>query len=498
MSSSADAVTTAGRVQGEALDGVVVFRGVPYAAPPIGPNRFRPPQPLEAWDGVREALTLPPSCPQPSQRPPGWPQEHAQDEDCLHLNVWTPGVDDGRRPVMVWFHGGGYAIGSGSWPLYDGTNLARRGDVVVVTVNHRLGPLGYLHLDGLAGDRLTGDEASVSGNAGMLDLVAALEWVRDNAVAFGGDPGNVTIMGESGGGAKVATLLAMPTAAGLFHRATIQSGPALRVTKPERARAAAVELVDALGAADDPSRLWSASVEEILAASASTSAGRMGFSPVLDGTVIPAHPGDALVRGTANDVPVIVGCNRDESAGTLPAELAEEDLPDRLRSQAGVAEDHLDDVLTTYRAAHPGATPLDVLSFVLTDQRMRAGSIQLAEAKAKGTSTPVWQYFFTYALAGRAGHGYEIAFMFDNLGVGGTPPSAERQRLADAMCDAWIAFARTGDPNHDGLAEWPPFVPPERTTMIFGRGASAAVDDPDAATRELWERVAVARRASRR
>lgn len=494
MSEATVASVQAGRLRGEQRDGVVAFLGVPYAAPPVGPNRFRPPQPLSAWDGEREANQLPPSCPQPTQRPPGWPQEHAEDEDCLHLNVWTPAVDGERRPVMVWFHGGGYAIGSGSWPLYDGTNLARRGDVVVITVNHRLGPLGYLHLDGLAGDHLPSDEAASSGNNGMLDLVAALEWVRDNATAFGGDPGNVTIMGESGGGAKVSTLLAMPTAGGLFHRAAIQSGPALRVTKPERARAAAAELVEALGAADDPSRLWSASAEEILAASATTSAGRMGFSPVLDGTVIPAHPGDALVRGTAHDVPVIVGCNRDEGAGSLPAELSEDDLPARLRSNAGVAEDQLDDVLATYRAAHPDATPLDVLSFVLTDQRMRAGSIQLAEAKAKGTTTPVWQYFFTYALAGRAGHGYEIAFMFDNLGIGGTPPSEGRQRLADAMSDAWVAFARTGDPNHPGLADWPPFAPPERATMVFGRGGSAPVDDPSRPTRELWERVAAARR----
>lgn len=489
------AATTAGRVRGEVRDGVHTFLGVPYAAPPVGSNRFRPPQPLEPWDGERDALALPPSCPQPTQRPPGWPQEHAVDEDCLHLNVWTPGVDDGAaRPVMVWFHGGGYAVGSGSWPLYDGANLARRGDVVVITVNHRLGPLGYLHLDGLVGERLDPAEAASSGNNGMLDLVASLEWVRDHATAFGGDPDNVTIMGESGGGAKVSTLLAMPAAAGLFHRGTIQSGPALRVTKPARATAAAREVLAALGADTDPDRLWSATPDELLAAAASSSAGRMGLSPVLDGVAITAHPGDALVRGTAHDVPIIVGCNRDESAGALPRELAAEDLPARLVSHGGVPETLLDDALATYRAAHPDATPLDVFSFALTDQRMRAGSIQLAEAKTKGTSTPVWEYFFTYALGGRAGHGYEIAFMFDNLGTGATPPSAERQRLADAMSDAWIAFARTGDPNHDGLAEWPAFTVPDRATMLFQRGTSEAVLDPDRPTRELWERIAAARR----
>lgn len=495
MSEATVASTSVGQLRGEQRDGVVAFLGVPYAAPPVGPNRFRPPQPVEPWTGERDATQLPPSCPQPAERPPGWPQEHAEDEDCLHLNVWTPAVDGARRPVMVWFHGGGYAIGSGTWPLYDGTNLARRGDVVVVTVNHRLGPLGYLHLDGLVGERLAPEEAAASGNNGMLDLVASLEWVRDNAAAFGGDPGNVTIMGESGGGAKVSTLLAMPAAAGLFHRGTIQSGPALRVTKPERATAAARELLEALDATHDPSRLWSASVEEILAASATTSAGRMGFSPMLDGTAVAAHPGDALLRGTAHDVPIIVGCNRDEGAGSLPADLDDADLPARLARVAGTDDPALvEEIVGTYRSVHPDADALDLLSFAITDQRMRAGSIQLAEAKAKGTSTPVWQYFFTYALAGRAGHGYEIAFMFDNLGVGGTAPSAERQQLADAMSDAWVAFARTGDPNHPGLAEWPPFAPPERATMVFGRGRSAVVDDPSRETRELWERVAAARR----
>lgn len=496
MTDTCIASTTAGQIRGEVRDGIHVFRGVPYAAPPVGPNRFRPPQPVTPWSGVRDALSLPPSCPQPTERPPGWPQEHAEDEDCLQLNVWTPGLDDGAaRPVMVWFHGGGYAIGSGSWPLYDGERLARRGDVVTVTVNHRLGPLGYLHLDGLVGDQLAQEEAAASGNNGMLDLVAALEWVRDNASSFGGDPGNVTIMGESGGGAKVSTLLAMPVAAGLFHRGTIQSGPALRVTKPERATAAARELLAALGATDDPDRLWSATPSEILAASATTSAGRMGFSPVLDGTVIPAHPGDALVRGVAHDVPIIVGCNRDEGAGGLPSGLTDEELRSRLARVAGVDDPVLvDDITATYRSTHPDADEVDLLSFAITDQRMRAGSIALAEAKCKGTSTPVWQYFFTYTLAGRAGHGYEIAFMFDNLGVGGTAPSGERQRLADAMSDAWVAFARTGDPNHSGLADWPAFTVPERSTMIFGRGRSAAEPDPHRATRELWERVAAARR----
>jgi para-nitrobenzyl esterase len=393
---------------------------------------------------------------------------------------------------MVWIHGGGYGVGSGSWPLYDGANLARRGDVVVLSINHRLGPFGYLHLDGLVGDRLDPAEAAASGNNGMLDLVAILEWVRDEITSFGGDPDCVTIMGESGGGAKVSTLLAMPAARGLFHRAIIQSGPALRVTKAERATKNAEGVLRSLGADADLERLWSASADEVLAASGA--AGRMGLSPVLDGSVIPDHPGQALATGAVADVPVIIGCNRDEGAGGLPAELDEDQLRERLGQMADTDDSALlDRLVATYKHAHPEATTVDLLSFAITDQRMRAGSIQLAEAKTKGTATPVWQYFFTYQLAGRAGHGYEIAFCLDNLGASG-PPSAPRRALADAMAGAWASFAHTGDPNHDGLAEWPPFTVPDRATMIFGRDTCAVVDDPSRATREMWEEIAAARR----
>jgi len=485
--------TSAGTLDGTEIDGGIhAFLGVPYAAPPVGELRFRPPQPVEPWQGARPATALAPSCPQPTERPPGWPQEHAVDEDCLYLNVWTPGTDDRRRPVMVWIHGGGYGIGSGSWPLYDGANLARRGDVVVLSVNHRLGPFGYLHLDGLVGERLDGAEAASSGNNGMLDLVAVLRWVRDEIAAFGGDAGNVTIMGESGGGAKVSTLLAMPSAHGLFHRAIIQSGPGLRVTKPERATKNAEGVLRSLGADEDVERLWSASADEILAAS--SAAGRMGLSPVLDGVAIPDHPVQALTTGTAADVPIIVGCNRDEGAGGLPRELDDDGLRQRLAQMADTDDaDLVERMVATYRQEHPDATLVDLLSFAITDQRMRAGSIQLAEATTKGSSSGVWQYFFTYELGGRAGHGYEIAFCLDNLGVGGTPPSEGRQRLADEMSEAWLAFARTGDPYHDGMVGWPPFTVPDRETMIFGP-TSEVVDDPSRATRELWEEVAAARR----
>jgi para-nitrobenzyl esterase len=483
MSAAPIATTTSGQLRGQRLDdAVLAFKGIPYAAPPVGDLRFRPPQPPTPWDGVREATTLPPSCPQPQQRPAGWTQETSEDEDCLYLNVWTPAVDDEqRRPVMVWFHGGGYAIGSGSWPLYDGAALTRRGDVVVITVNHRLGPLGYLHL----GDLLPDDPTlAASGNAGMLDLVAVLEWVRDNARAFGGDPGNVTIFGESGGGAKVSTLLAMPAARGLFHRAIVQSGPGVRVGSTRGATKGAQALLDHLGL-DDPKQLWDVPAADLVAAG-TASGSRMGFRPVLDGTAVAAHPAEALADGTAADVPLLIGCNRDEGASGLPKELDEAGLRARLARTHG--EEHVDEILATYAELFPGATPLDVLSFTLTDARMRHGSIVLADAKAKGTASPTFQYFFTYELGGRAGHGYEIAFAFDNLGRGATPASGTRQALADAMSEAWLAFARDGDPNHPGLPKWPAWTLTERPTMVFGP-ESHVVDDPSGAARELWSRL---------
>ena len=456
--------TSKGRLRGTADErGVAVFKGVPYAAPPVGERRFRPPQPVEPWADVRDALEFGASCPQPSQRPAGWTQETTEDEDCLYLNVWSKGVGaDSTRPVMVWIHGGGYSLGSGSWPIYDGANLADRGDVVVVTVNHRLGPFGYLHLDG-----------TIDGNNGQLDLIAVLEWVRDEIAAFGGDAGNVTVFGESGGGAKISVLHAMPAARGLFHRAVIQSGPGLRVTRPARATETATKLVAELGLSD-PAQLWDVPATDLVAASSKV--GRMGFGPVLDGTVVTAHPGEAFADGTAIDVPMLIGCNKDESAGMLPKSLDTGGLRERL---ASFGEAHVAEIESVYRGLFPDASDVDVLSAVLTDSRMRYGSIQLAERKSRGTASPVFQYFFTHELGGRAGHGYEIVFAFANTD----------RPLAGPMSDAWIAFARDGDPGHAGLPKWPAFTIPERSTMVFGKDGGELVEDPSAPARELWARL---------
>jgi para-nitrobenzyl esterase len=466
------ATTTHGRVQGAEQDGIKVFKGVPYAAPPVGANRFKPPQPLEPWSDVGDALAYGASCPQPAARPTGWSQEIDNSEDCLYLNVWTPALaDGGSRPVMVWIHGGGYAIGSGSWPLYDGTALARRGDVVVVTVNHRLGPFGYLHLGGS------------TGNNGQLDLIASLEWVRDNIEAFGGDASNVTIFGESGGGAKISTLLAMPSSHGLFHRAAIQSGPGLRASTVEQAAKAAKRLMDEVGVTS-VAELLDVPADRLVGAGGGL--GPMGFGPVADGEVLPKFPTEALADGTAADVPVIVGCNLDEGAGALPQELDDAGLRERLEP---FGPDHTDEILGVYRQAFPDASNIDVLSYAITDSFMRAGSIRLAEQKLKGGAAPVFMYLFTYPLGGRAGHGYEIQFVFDNVERLSSHVSDRRRAAAANMSDAWIAFARTGDPNHAALPQWPAYTVPDRATMLFGRDEFVIENDPSAATRELWRRL---------
>ncbi|MDD9942841.1 MAG: carboxylesterase/lipase family protein [Myxococcales bacterium] len=487
--------TRAGDVRGIEHDGILAFKGLRYAEPPTGQRRFAPPAALEHWDDVYDASCLGPSCPQPEQRPAGWSHEAEEDEDCLRLNVWTPGGDQRRRPVMVWFHGGGYAIGSGSWPVYDGERLARRGDVVVVTVNHRLGPLGYLHLASLGGA-----EVATSGTVGMQDLVASLYWVRDNIEAFGGDPGNVMIFGESGGGAKVSTLLGMPVAKGLFHRAAIQSGAARYVLSPEQADQATRAYLERLGIAADGNALKALRalpVKQLIDASPGMGAGsggstRMGFSPVLDGEFILHHPAHALSRGHAADVPLLIGTNFDEAsmwlgaepALTDPSRMSHDELPARLANLGKRAAP----LLAAYKKSRPDAPAIDLLLAINSDATMRIPSIKLAEKKLGGPgAAPVWMYLFCWAAGPlRSAHGFELPFMFDNVGKSEMRPSPSRQQLADRMSDAWLAFARGGDPNHDGLPPWPAYDLQARSTMIFDRDHCEVSDDPWGAERQAW------------
>ena len=513
--------TANGKVRGAVIDGIQTFKGLRYGASTSGPNRFMPPKKPESWTGVRDAFDFGPICPQRNPKAPlaalaasiygpgkpmsifAYPRRVAESEDCLVLDVYTPGIntpginDRRRRPVMVWLHGGGFAHGAASAPVYDGTNLARRGDVVVVGVNHRLNVLGYAYLG-----ELGGADFARSGNAGILDLVQALEWVRDNIEQFGGDPKNVMIFGESGGGAKVSTLLAMPCAKGLFHRAAIESGPGIRATEREPATKTAEKLLTELGLKPGQVReLQKLPLERIMAAyfatgsSMATGTGRRGFAPVLDGDSLPRHPFSPDAPPVSADVPILIGYNRTEAEFFLLSDpsakkMTQDDLARRVKT---LFDDNGQRVIDLYRKADAGLSPYELFVLIQTDSGMGINSIRLAERKAAAGRAPVYLYTFNWdtpAEGLKSPHTLEIPFVFNNIKIAKllTGAGPEAFELANKVTDAWVAFARTGNPKAPGLPAWPAYDEKNRATMLIDNQSKVA-SDPIREKRLLLEEV---------
>lgn len=506
--------TASGKVQGLTTHGVHVFKGIPYGASTSGTNRFRPARKPEPWSRVREAINYAGRSPQAAsapQRPElatvwGPVDTLPVGEDCLTLHVWTPGCDNAKRPVMVWLHGGAFSYGSANSPRYDSVNLTRRNDVVVVAVNHRLNIFGHLDLSQIGGERF-----AQSGNLGVLDLVEALKWVREHAARFGGDPGNVTIFGQSGGGGKVSALLAMPDAKRLFHKAIVQSGSSIRFAERERTNRLAEAVLKSFGLGKDGiATLQATPIDKMLQAVDTAQRSlprpryplldRYNFGPVIDGTVLPQHPFFPNAPSVSDDIPIMVGDTKDESAIFLAPDnkvwsraITEDDLRERVSAVAG---NQADAVLAYYKKRDPEVSPSDHLITALTASNFGVRTIMQCEVKALRGKAPVWTYrldWETPAYGGKlkAPHSLDVPFIFDTLHVIGEQhqkPGA--QALADRISKTWATFARTGNPSNDSIPAWPAYDTKSRATMVFN-DECRVVNDPDAEVRPLWHKAAI-------
>jgi para-nitrobenzyl esterase len=491
---AATATTTAGKIHGTQDSGVYAFKGVPYAASTADAGRFQPPAKQKPWTGVRDCTQLGHRSPQLLSLFHGVvpPEVEAMDrdepmgEDCLVLNVWTPTLDRGRKlPVMVWLHGGGFTSGSGGFICYDGAQLAKKHDIVVVTVNHRLGPLGYLYLAGLGSPQYAN-----SSNVGNLDIVAALLWVRDNIATFGADPGNVTIFGQSGGGGKVSSLMAMPAAHGLFKRAIVQSGASVKGISRDAASKNAERLLERLnlkpGQAD---QLQHVPMDQLLKAANEGSGGPINFGPVVDGKSLPSDPFDPKAPEMSGSVPLLIGTVETEVTffpGQPLEPMDDATFHTKVKQLLRTASDaDVDRVIAAYRTGRRDRANTDLYLIMASDAGFRAAILVEGERKAEQTQAQVYQYYFTWRSPVREGklrtfHTLEIPFVFDNVDAckSMTGSGADRYPLAQMMSAAWVAFARTGNPNHAGLPDvWVPYDNTRRATMIFN-DKSMVINDP--------------------
>lgn len=514
--------TVYGKVRGLQRNGIQIFRGIPYGADTGGKNRFLPAKSREPWPGVRSALWYENVCPSPPRA--GWSHDEnafiqqwddgQPGEDCLRVNVWTPGADpSAKRPVMVWIHGGGFTSGSGQEQRsYDGEQLSRRGDVVVVTFNHRLNVFGFLNLSEIGGADYAG-----SGNVGMTDIVFLLQWVRQNIDSFGGDPENVTVMGQSGGGMKVSNLLVMPSAKGLFHRACIHSGPGLRDADREASlETASVVLAELAITNSNPDRLHTISTDELLAtgiaavnkanrSAASIESGprrgsllpRIGFGPYVDRSVIPRHPFDPDAPAISADVPIMIGNVLNEFVTGLDKPDCFSMTNDELMSKLGgiYGAGNASKLVDAFRTGHPNANPYQLWSIVSATTTMRANSVVLAQRKAAMGLAPAFMFWFqwqTPVLDGRpmAFHCSDLAFFFNNMErcESQTGNGPEARKLAGQMSDAWIAFARTGNPNHKEIPLWGQVTQGGSETLILDT-ETRFNPDPDSNERKVLESV---------
>jgi len=498
--------TKAGKVEGSFEGGLYVFKGIPYAMPPDGDLRWMPPQPVKPWSGVQPAKKFRPIAPQNMMvggPMAGFGEVEPQAEDCLFLNIWTPGLDSAKRPVMVWIHGGAFTIGSGSSAMYDSDRLPKRGNIVLVTINYRLGMLGFLRLKDA-----TDGKIPATGNEGLMDQVAALKWVKENIAAFGGNPKNVTVFGESAGGMSIGCLMAMPSAKGLFHKGILESGVGSTAGPLDEANVTGEHFLKVSGIKkDDVKALLALTPAQLLEFEMKMRTGLAGPGetskitatvPVIDGEIIPDVPNERAKNGSAKDIPTIIGTNLEEWKlfGLMQPGFAKLDEVEMLkRLSTFMPTESAKELAAGYRKAREkrgeSITPAEILSAIQTDLMFRMPALELVEAQ-RDNKQLAYSYLFTWkspVMGGALGacHALEIGFVFGKYDATfcGTGPDADK--LAECIQDAWLAFARTGDPSCKCIGKWPVYGS-KRMTMILEKNSHVEAA-PYEDERRAWDNV---------